>query len=222
MIPGSGVESGIFICSRWCLLLMMLKVGLTGGIGSGKSTVAEIFKVLGIPVFDADAAAKDIMENDGKLISKIKAVFGSETYSGNKLNRKVLADKVFNDNFQLEKLNALVHPATIQAGIDWGQQQTAPYIVKETALMFEAGSASDLQYVIGVTAPKNLRIKRAMERSNMTRDEVLARMSRQIDNSIKMRLCHFVIVNDEQQMVLPQVLKLHEELLAKSKENAVR
>ncbi len=200
----------------------MLKVGLTGGIGSGKSIIAEVFKVLGIPVFDADTAAKHIMQTDEQLISKIKAAFGEETYTGNKLNRKILADKVFNNAYQLEKLNALVHPASIQAGLDWADKQTAPYVIKEAALMFEAGSAFNLQYVIGVYAPKSLRIKRVMERSNMTRDEVLVRMSRQVDDKIKMRLCDFVIVNDEQQMILPQILSLHQQLLDKAKQHAAR
>src|SRR5687768_829210 len=106
---------------------MMLKVGLTGGIGSGKTVVANIFKVLGIPVFDADAAAKEIMETDDHLITEIKSAFGEEIYSGKKLNRKILADKVFNDPFLLEKLNALVHPAAIKAGLDWAEKQTSPY-----------------------------------------------------------------------------------------------
>lgn len=187
----------------------MLKVGLTGGIGSGKTVVADIFKVLGIPVFDADAAAKEIMEKDETLISQIKKEFGEEAYNGTKLNRKYLADIVFNDPFQLEKLNAIVHPATIQAGWNWAARQTSPYVVKEAALMFEAGSAAGLDYVIGVTAPKHLRIKRVMERSGLSREEVLSRMNRQVDDVIKMRLCDFVIVNDEQQMVLPQVMNIH-------------
>lgn len=194
----------------------MLKVGLTGGIGSGKSVVAEIFKILSIPVFDADAAAKEIMETDAELIGRIKAEFGDDTYTGNKLNRKILAEKVFTDSFKLEKLNAIVHPAAIQAGVDWAKKQTSPYVIKEAALMFEAGSAFNLQYVIGVSAPKSLRIKRVMERSNLTRDEVLSRMNRQISDTIKMRLCDFVIVNDEQELILPQVLKIHEELLSKA------
>lgn len=198
---------------------MMLTVGLTGGIGSGKTVVANIFKVLGIPVFDADAAAKQIMESDALLMSQIRNTFGEATYTGNKLNRKILADKVFNDPFQLEKLNALVHPAAIKAGLDWAENQTAPYAIKEAALMFEAGSAFNLRYVIGVSAPKSLRIKRVMDRSNMTREEVLSRMSRQVDDNIKMRLCDFVIVNDEQQMILPQVLLIHEQLLQKAKEH---
>ena len=198
----------------------MLKVGLTGGIGSGKTVVANIFKVLGIPVFDADAVAKEIMEKDESLMAQIKKEFGDESYDGKKLNRKYLANKVFNDNYQLEKLNAIVHPAAIQAGLNWAEKQTSPYAIKEAALMFEAGSAFNLQYVIGVYSPKALRIKRVMERNNLTRDEVLARISRQVDDNIKMRLCDFVVVNDEQQMILPQVLEIHRQLLAKSKEYA--
>lgn len=195
----------------------MLNVGLTGGIGSGKTTVANIFKVLGIPVYDADASAKEIMEKDEVLVEKIKAQFGATAYEGKKLNRKYLADKVFNDPFELEKLNALVHPAAIQAGIYWAAKQTSSYIVKEAALLFESGSVAELQYVIGVTAPKHLRIKRVMDRSGMSREEVISRMKRQVDDNIKMRLCDFVIVNDEQEMVLPQVLQIHNFFLDKSK-----
>ncbi len=214
------VINGIWNLLFVILHLTMLKVGLTGGIGSGKTVVANIFKVLGIPVFDADAAAKEIMEQDEKLIEQIRNEFGEASYEGNKLNRKYLADKVFNDSYQLDKLNAIVHPAAIQAGLDWAEKQTAPYVIKEAALMFEAGSAFNLQYVIGVTAPKSLRIKRVMDRSSLTREEVLARMNRQISDVIKMRLCDYVIVNDEQQMILPQVLNIHEQLLEKAKRHA--
>ncbi len=194
----------------------MLKVGLTGGIGSGKSSVASIFNVLGIPVFDADTQAKIIMENDEQLASSIKNVFGDESYFEKKLNRPFLANLVFNDRYKLEQLNALVHPAAITAANKWMQQQKAPYIIKEAALLFEAGTAANLDYVIGVYAPKHLRIKRAMERDNASREQVLARMSRQINEEIKMKLCDFVLVNDEQQLLIPQVLRLHEKFLLNS------
>ena len=115
---------------------------------------------------------------------------------------------------QKKKLNALVHPAAIAKGIKWAAQQNAPYIIKEAALMFEAGSAFNLNYVIGVSAPQHIRIQRAMQRDNILREEVLARMNKQIDETIKMKLCDFVIVNDEQQMVIPQVLQLHQQFLA--------
>ena len=191
----------------------MLRIGLTGGIGSGKSTVANIFKVLGIPVFDADSEAKKLMEEDSSLVRSIKEEFGEESFFNGKLNRKYLASIVFNDSFKLEKLNALVHPATIAWAEEWMKQQTSPYVVKEAALMFESSASAGVDVMIGVYAPKALRIQRAMQRDNLSREEVLARMDKQIDEEIKMRLCDFVLVNDEQELLLPQVLKLHEKFL---------
>jgi dephospho-CoA kinase len=188
----------------------MLKIGLTGGIGSGKSAVAGIFNVLGIPVFDADTNAKLVMETDAALTSSIKRLFGEESYSEGKLNRPYIANLVFSDAYKLEQLNALVHPATITAANNWMQQQTTPYVIKEAALLFEAGSAAHLDYVIGVYAPQQIRIKRVMDRDKVTREQVLARMNRQINEEIKMKLCDFVLVNDEQQLLIPQVLQLHE------------
>lgn len=194
----------------------MLKIGLTGGIGSGKSTVAEIFKVLGIAVFDADAAAKNIMNEDDQLKERIIQTFGTDTYTDGVLNRQVLGGIVFKDPLKLEQLNALVHPATIAAAERWMTEQKGAYAVKEAALFFEAGSATGLDYIIGVTAPKTVRIKRVMDRDGVSRDEVLTRMARQIDDDIKMRLCDFVIVNDDQQLLIPQVLKIHEGLRSKA------
>ena len=192
----------------------MLKIGLTGGIGSGKSLVANIFNVLGIPVFDADKQAKLIMEADERLIQSIRKSFGDAVYTGRQLNRSYLANIVFADPAKLEILNALVHPATIKAADVWMNSQTTPYVIKEAALMFEAGSATHLQYVVGVSAPQAIRIKRVIERDQLSREQVLSRMSRQIDESIKMKLCDFVIVNDEQSLLIPQVLELHTKFLA--------
>jgi dephospho-CoA kinase len=191
----------------------MLRVGLTGGIGSGKTTVTDIFKVLGVPVFDADTAAKRIMEEDEALIASIKKEFGDAAYNDHTLNRKYLADIVFNNSYRLEKLNALIHPVTIQAAHDWMMQQNTPYVIKEAALMFESAAAAGVDVIVGVFAPKNLRIKRVMNRDGMKREDILARMDKQIDEEIKMKLCDFIIVNDEQQLVIPQVLQLHEKLL---------
>lgn len=195
---------------------MILKVGLTGGIGSGKSTVAGIFKTLGIPVFDADAAAKEIMGKDAELQQAIMRTFGDDVYAGGQLNRKLLAGIVFNDPFKLEQLNALVHPATIKAAENWMLQQKTAYAVKEAALFFEAGTAADLDYVVGVFAPKPLRIQRVMKRDNVAREEVLARMSRQIDEDIKMRLCDLVVENNDRDLLIPQVLQVHQTLLKKA------
>lgn len=193
-----------------------MRIGITGGIGSGKSMVAGIFSVLGIPVFDADTEAKRIMETDAELRAAISDSFGEDAYQDGKLNRKFLASVVFSDPYQLERLNALVHPAAIAAADVWALQQHAPYVVKEAALFFEAGSATGIDYMIGVYAPQHIRIKRVLDRDGVSREEVLARMNRQIQEEIKMRLCDFVIMNDEQQLVIPQVLKLHERFLQQS------
>lgn len=191
----------------------MLKIGLTGGIGSGKSMVAGILQVFGIPVFDADKQAKLLMESDAELRSAIIAEFGIEAYVESKLNRAYIASQVFNNDYKLEKLNAIVHPATIAAAKRWMHQQKAPYAVKEAALLFEAGSANDLDYIIGVFAPAPVRIQRVMTRDGLLNEEVQARMKRQISEEIKMKLCDFVLVNDEQRLLIPQVLSLHQKLV---------
>lgn len=192
---------------------MALRIGLTGGIGSGKSTVAGIFKVLGIPVFDADSVAKQLLQTDEVLKQSVTEVFGALVYPDGILDRKKLASLVFNDAEQLNRLNNLVHPRTIAAAEAWAEEQQAPYTVKEAALFFEAGSATGIDYMIGVYAPKHIRIKRVMDRDQVSREEVLGRMSRQIQDEIKMRLCDFVVLNDEQHLLIPQVIKLHGQFL---------
>jgi len=195
----------------------MLKVGLTGGIGSGKSTVAKVFEVLGIPVYYADDAARRIMNEDEGLRHQIIQHFGSPSYKNNQLDRPYIASQVFNNKEKLELMNSLVHPATIRDAEQWMHKQTTPYALKEAAILFESGSQGQLDYVIGVSAPTPLRILRAMKRDGSTREQVLARMSKQIQEPIKMRLCDFVIYNDEQKPVIPQVISLHEQLIQLSK-----
>ncbi|MFT4202742.1 MAG: dephospho-CoA kinase [Chitinophagaceae bacterium] len=191
----------------------MLKIGLTGGIGSGKSTVAKIFQVLGIPVFDADSIAKNIMNEDEELKKKLVWHFGAETYSDGVLNRKYLASIVFADNHQLEILNSLVHPATIQAAKNWMDSQTSPYTVKEAALLFESGTAGDLDMIVGVYSPLHMRLQRVAARDASNIEDVKKRMRNQINETLKMKLCDVVLYNDEQQLLVPQVLELHKKLL---------
>jgi dephospho-CoA kinase len=193
----------------------MLRVGLTGGIGSGKSTVAAIFEVLGVPVSFADLEARRVMNEDPELRQQIIAHFGPEAYAGLTLNRSWLASRVFNHPDQLEILNALVHPATIREGERWMQSVAgrSPYVIREAALLFETRAAGHLDFIIGVHAPAALRIQRTIQRDGLTREEVLQRMRNQIDEEIKMRLCDAVIQNDGLQALMPQVLALHERLL---------
>ena len=196
----------------------MVRVGLTGGIGSGKSTVAQIFEVLGIPVYYADVAAKKLMNEDAELRSAISTIFGKQAYANNILDRKYIASIVFSDPVKLELLNSIVHPATKKDGEAWMKQQTSPYAIHEAALIFEAKVSDRLDHVIGVSSPIELRIKRAMERDKVSRDEVLKRMDQQLDEDLKMNKCDFVLINDEQQLLIPQVLELHEKLIGISKQ----
>lgn len=188
-------------------------IGLTGGIGCGKTTIAKVFATLGIPVFNADAVAKELMQNNPILKHKLIEAFGEHIFANGQLDRNFLAKIVFADTNQLERLNALVHPITIQAAKEWAAKQNTPYVIKEAALVFESGSGEGLAGVIGVTAPLSLRMHRVMQRENCTKQEVEKRMQNQIGDTIKMKLCDWVIVNDDQVLVVPQVVALHEKLM---------
>lgn len=197
----------------------MLRIGLTGGIGSGKSTVARIFQVLGIPIYSSDQEAKRLMREDPGIRKAIQAVFGEDVYAGNLPDTKKLASIVFQEPAALETLNQIIHPATIADAKKWMANQQAPYVVKESALIFESGAGEGLDLIICVYAPKALRIQRVMQREGVDRETVLARMNRQIDEELKRRLCDRVILNDEKQPLLQQVLDIHQELLGLSQKN---
>jgi dephospho-CoA kinase len=205
---------------NWPHAKAMLKVGITGGIGSGKSVVSSLFEVFGVPVYYADTEAKQLMQTDAALREKIILHFGAQAYQHDQLNRAYLAAQVFGNAEKTQLLNSLVHPVVIAHAEHWMRQHEAsgkfPYVLKEAALFFESGSAAGLDYIIGVSAPQPLRIQRVMHRDGVGRQEVLTRMSRQIDENLKMKLCDFVLYNDEQQLLIPQVLALHEKILALS------
>ena len=192
----------------------MLKVGLTGGIGSGKTTVAQIFEVLSIPVYYADPAARDLMNKDPDLRKKIIESFGPDAYKNGELNRTYLGSVVFHDSEKLKLLNSIVHPVTIRDSEHWMKNQRTPYAIKEAALIFEAGIEKYLDYVIGVTAPESLRIERVAERDRVPMQKVIDRMQHQMDEKEKISRCDFVIQNDGIQPLIPQVLQIHETLLS--------
>lgn len=192
----------------------MLKIGLTGGIGSGKTTVAKVFETLGIPVYFADDATKRLMNSNNALKALVIQHFGEVSYINGKLNRKYIADIVFNDKEKLALLNSITHPATIEDANEWIQQQSSPYIIKEAALLFETEAAKHLDYFIGVSAPLETRIKRVMKRDGLSEAEIMNRINRQMNEEEKMKRCDFIITNNDEEMVIPQVLSTHEKILS--------
>ena len=195
---------------------MQLKIGITGGIGSGKTTVCRIFELLGIPVFYADVAAKEVMHTDEELMNGIVDAFGVKAFSDEGiLNRKYIADLVFNDKKALEMLNALVHPAVFRAFDTWLlKHKDQPYVLKEAALLFESGSYKMCTHSILVKAPEELKIKRVVQRDNITETEVRLRMARQFSDEEKEKMADYIILNDEKQLLIPQVLQLHESFIS--------
>lgn len=194
----------------------MLKIGVTGGIGTGKSTVCAVFSLLSIPVFDADREAKRLMHDDPELVGKIKSEFGTFVYdSQDRLDRKALASLVFADSYKLERLNSFVHPAVFQAYHTWASGKASyPYVVKEAALMYESGADRMNDFNIVVAAPEKLRIERVLKRDGLAREQVLERIRKQLPEDEKRAKADFIIYNDEQQLVIPQVLKLHQFFLS--------
>lgn len=195
----------------------MLKVGITGGIGSGKTQVCQVFETLGIPVFNADTAAKKIMETDNEVVKQITKLLGAEAYINGKINRSWFSSILFQDEKKRTALNAIVHPAVIAFGQEWMNRQQAAYVLKEAALFFETGSNKEMDYMIGISAPVDLRLKRAMKRDHLDEITIRQKMAAQMDEKEKMMLCQFIILNDDETAIIPQVLSIHQQLLALAK-----
>ncbi|HMU69733.1 MAG TPA: dephospho-CoA kinase [Chitinophagales bacterium] len=193
----------------------MIKVGITGGIGSGKSTVCKIFEVLGVPVYYADERAKEILQTDAEIIKRVKDLFGEDVYDSNHvLDRKRVAFVVFHEPEFLAQYNKIIHPAVLLDSEKWMQRHLQyPYVIKEAALLFESGGNKQLDKVICVTAPEDLRIQRVMQRDNTTEEQVRSRMANQMSEEEKLEKSDFILYNDGSAPLIRQVLNIHEKLL---------
>ena len=192
----------------------MLKVGLTGGIGSGKTLVCSVLEKLGVAVYFADSEARRLMNNDQDLVVQISEIFGKKAYEGGSLNREFLAQGVFKDQKLLTRLNELVHPAVQKDFARWAsEQKPAPYVVEEAAILFESGSDRNMDLTVGVFAEKELRIKRVIQRDGIKREEVLKRISSQMNEKEKMEKVDLVIHNNGKLMILPQIINMHNAIL---------
>lgn len=192
---------------------MALSLGITGGIGSGKSLICRIFRLLGIPVFEADKMAAYMMDNDPGLIFDLKKQFGDDIYSeNNTLDRKKLAALIFGNRRYLEKVNQLVHPAVRNEFMTWKEKQNSPYLVYEAAILFESGFYKNLDFNILVTAPEELKIERVVQRDGMSVADIKLRMSRQWTDEEKRKSADLEIVNDNKHLVIPVVLTIDKNL----------
>ncbi|WP_394748560.1 dephospho-CoA kinase [Spongiimicrobium salis] len=190
----------------------MMIVGLTGGIGSGKTTVARMFEALGVPVYNSDKEAKQLMRTSEQLKKEIKKLLGDQAYEYEELNKPFIANAIFNNEVLLKKLNALVHPAVAEHFTQWAREQSSPYVIQETAIIFENGSQDRYDAIILVTAPEELRLARVLDRDKNSRTEVLARMRNQWDDVKKRALSHFEIENIDIDKTRSDVRKLHDYL----------
>ncbi|MCA1756966.1 MAG: dephospho-CoA kinase [Bacteroidales bacterium] len=200
----------------------MYRVGLTGGIGSGKSTVCKIFGVLGIPFFSADEFASQLMESDENIIREINQIAGKDLYKEGSLDRRALAELIFNDRNMIARVNNLVHPRVFTAFLEWSEQQDSPYAIMEAAILFESGGDSYTDTVVAVTAPLEERVMRVIERNNMSREEVVARISNQMDQTEMIGKARWTIDNSDNVLVIPQVIAIHSainEVINRKQEN---
>ena len=191
----------------------VFKLGITGGIGSGKTSVCRVFNILGVPVFSADQEAREIMETEVSLIRRINSIAGRDLYAGGSLDRKALATLIFNNHALLEKVNALVHPVVIDHFLRWEKVQSSLYVIMEAAILFESGASKYVNKIASVIAPPEERVERVIQRSKLTKEQVLERMRNQMNDEERVKLSDYVISNSENDMIIPEILKIHEDIL---------
>jgi dephospho-CoA kinase len=189
------------------------KLGVTGGIGSGKTSVCRVFDVLRIPVFSADREAQKIMETDNSIISGINSIVGKDLYISGSLDRMKLAMIIFNDSTLLEKVNYLVHPVVFDHFGKWVLDQAAPYVIMEAAILFESGASKFVDRVATVVAPVEQRVKRVIQRNKLSREQVMERMRNQMDDRTRIKLSDYIINNSENDMIIPAILKIHNDII---------
>jgi len=192
---------------------MARRLGITGGIGSGKTTVCRIFRVLGVPVFVADVAARRLMNNDPAIRSEMNKIAGKDLYEGGELDRRELARLIFNEPDMLQKVNASVHPAVLREFEAWSSVIDAPYVIMEAAILFEARADRLVDRVISISAPVEERISRVMGRSEISREEVLERINNQMEDNEREEQSYYVINNADNEMIIPEILKIHDDML---------
>lgn len=196
----------------------MVVIGITGGIGSGKSTICKLFNLLGIPVYNADQAAKALMTSNETLKKQLVETFGANVFEANQqINRAYLANLVFNHPEKLAQLNQLVHPAVLADFKCWIEKQNAPYVVKEAALLFESESYKQCKYTILVESPMELRLERIMRRDKSTKEQIQARIQHQLPDAEKAKLADYLLLNDEKNLLIPQVMALHQHFIEQAK-----
>lgn len=192
----------------------MIKVGITGGIGSGKTTVCKLFELLGVPVYYSDTEAKKLLDEDEVVKQQIVDLFGHDVIDeSGKVDRKKMAALVFNNKERLEQLNAVVHPAVAQHFEAWCKKQTNVFILKEAAILFESGAHKQVDQVIVVSAPLDLKVERVMKRDKVAKEEVLKRINNQMPDEEKVKLADHVIYNDEKELLIPQVIAVYQQLI---------
>jgi dephospho-CoA kinase len=192
---------------------MARRLGVTGGIGSGKTTVCRIFKVLGVPVFVADAAARQLMNDDHAIRAEINAIAGKDMYSEGELNRRELAHLIFNEPEMLNRVNAAVHPAVLRAFDRWAEKIDAPSVIIEAAILFEAKADILVDRIVTISAPVEERISRVMGRSELSREEVIERINNQLEDDEREEQSYYVINNADNEMIIPEILKIHADML---------
>lgn len=189
------------------------KLGITGGIGSGKTSVCKVFDILGIPVFSADREAREIMEKEDAIRSKLNSIAGKDLYTSGSLNRIELAAIIFNDSAILGKVNSLVHPAVFDHFRKWTMNQITPYVIMEAAILFESGASEVVDRIATVVAPVEQRMERVVRRNKLSRQQVQQRINNQMDDDTRIKLSDYIIYNSENDMIIPAILKIHHDIL---------